>query len=254
MTQSEPTIEGCVFEGKILTTEETVTTGGAGIVGYTNGQTLTIKNCLYKPAILGTGETAVACATIYENASSSGSHPVTDVTCTDCFYTEVIGSVQGGTQGYTVSSNTEGLTLDYGSATTTYEYDGIKAYSFGLLYDGLLYSGSGKNVTFTPQADEEISNVAASGGSLTGPSDGIYTLTMPAADVTITATLGSYDVTLYDTQNNTATIAANDDHIANVSINGRTLYKDGKWNTLCRSTSTTHMVRTLTSPMLPSWS
>ena len=59
---------------------------------------------------------------------------------------------------------------------------------------------------------------------------------MPAANVSITATLGSYDVTLYDGTHdptNATTIAANDDYIANVTLSGRTLYKDGDWNTLC---------------------
>ncbi|MBR2228918.1 MAG: right-handed parallel beta-helix repeat-containing protein [Prevotella sp.] len=233
VSYSKPTIEGCVFDGKILTTGETATTGGAGIVGYTNGQTLTIKNCLYKPATLGTGETAVACATIYENASSSGAHPVTTVTCTDCFYTEVIGSVQGGTQGYTVESGTEGLTLDYGSATTTYEYDGIKAYSFGLSYGGTLYSGNTQSVTFTPQADEEIKVIRVNGTPLAGNGDGTYTVTMGSENVSITAVLNPYEVELQDTQANTTTITANDDRIADVTITGRTIFKDGSWNTLC---------------------
>ena len=248
VSYSEPTIEGCVFDGKILTTGETATTGGAGIVGYTNGQTLTIKNCLYKPATLGTGETAVACATIYENASSSGTHPVTTVTCTDCFYTEVIGSVQGGTQGYTVESGTEGLTLDYGSATATYEYDGIEAYSYdqgdntalgGLLYGDKLYTGGTTKVTFTPEADKAVTNlqvVDADNTVLFAPAnngDGSYTLTMPAQNVKVTSNLNPYEVELQDTQANTTTITANDDRIADVTITGRTLFKDGSWNTLC---------------------
>ena len=225
VTMSKPTVEGCVFDGKILTTGETATTGCGGIVGWTNEQSLTVKNCLYNPAALGDDETAVACSTIYGEHGGS-------ITCTDCYYTEAYGTAQG-THGYTVTSGIDGLTLNFGDATKTYEYNGVKVYDFGLLYDGTLYSGSGKNVTFTLQAAEEISNVAASGGSLTGPSDGIYTLTMPAADVSITATLGNYEIALYDAQDNTETIKANDDHIGNVTLSGRTLYKDGSWNTLC---------------------
>ena len=184
VTMSEPTIEGCVFEGKILTTGETATTGAAGIVGYTNYQTLTIKNCLYKPAALADGETAVTdgSATLYINASGAGA---TTVTCTDCYYTEAYGTEQGK-HGYTVTSGTTGLTLDFGSATKTYENNGIEVYDFGLSYDGTLYSGSGQSVTFTPESNKEISSVAASSGTLTGPSDGVYTLTMPAANVSIT--------------------------------------------------------------------
>ncbi len=216
------TISGCVFKGTMTGSS---TTNCGGFVGWTesnNSATVSITNSLFIPTTIE----GINGATFARYRSSSS------ITITNCYYTSTLGTAQG-TQGYTVTSGTEGLTLDFGDATTTYEYDGIKAYSFGLLYQNKLYSGSGQSVTFTPESDKEISNVAASSGTLTGPSNGIYTLTMPAANVSITATLGSYDVTLYDTQNNTATIAANDDHIADVTLTGRTLYKDGKWNTIC---------------------
>ena len=187
VSYSQPTIVGCVFDGKILSTGATATTGGGGIVGLTNGQTLTIENCLYKPAALENNETAVACATIYANSSSAPS----SVTCTDCYYTEAYGSAESGTQGYTVTSGTTGLTLDFGSASSTYAYNGIRVYSFGLSYDGLLYSGNGQNVTFTIDVAEgyTASDIKANGNALTPDSNGIYTLTMPNANVSITATM-----------------------------------------------------------------
>ena len=216
------TISGCVFKGSLLNSS---TTDWGGFVGWTesnNSATVSITNSLFIPTTVeGTNGATFA---RYRNSNS--------VTITDCYYTSTLGTAQG-TQGYTVTSGTEGLTLDFGDATTTYEYDGIKAYSFGLLYQDVLYSGSGQSVTFTPESDKEISNVAPSSGTLTGPSNGIYTLTMPAANVSITATLSNYVITLYDDQNNSATITANDDYIANVSLSGRTLYKDNNWNTLC---------------------
>jgi hypothetical protein len=38
---------------------------------------------------------------------------------------------------------------------------------------------------------------------------------------------------LYDGESNTETIADNNGRFANVTLQGRTLFKDGKWNTLC---------------------
>lgn len=216
------TISGCVFKGTMTGSS---TTNCGGFVGWTesnNSATVSITNSLFIPTTIE----GINGATFARYRSSSS------ITITNCYYTSTLGTAQG-TQGYTVTSGTEGLTLDFGDATTTYEYDGIKAYSFGLLYQDVLYSGSGQSVTFTPESDKEISNVAASSGTLTGPSNGIYTLTMPAANVSITATLSNYVITLYDDQNNSATITANDDYIANVSLSGRTLYKDNNWNTLC---------------------
>ena len=215
------TLAGCVFNGKLLGSN---TEGVGGLVGWNetnSGATATITNCLFIPT-----ENTVKDGKTLVRTRNNG------LTITNTYYTSTISNVTDqGTQAYTVTSGTDGLTLDYSGSAT--DYGSIKAYSFGLLYDGMLYSGSGKKVTFTLQADEEISNVAASGVSLTGPSDGIYTLTMPGANVSITATLGNYEITLYDAQNNTETIEANDDHIGNVTISGRTIFKDGNWNTLC---------------------
>ena len=43
----------------------------------------------------------------------------------------------------------------------------------------------------------------------------------------------SATVTLADTEDNTATITSNNGYLADVTLVGRTLYKDGRWNTLC---------------------
>ena len=84
------TMEGCVFNGKILTVTvgTNATTNCAGLVGYKhNGATLTMTNCLYAPAALTGSETAVSsgCATFARNASSF----------TNCYYTQTFGTAQG---------------------------------------------------------------------------------------------------------------------------------------------------------------
>ena len=228
------TIKGCVFDGRLISTCTKYWGGFVGLVG--DGLICKITDCLFAPTELNVTDTS----TFTYIGTFHATTTVGTATLTNCYYTEAFGTAQG-TKAYTVTSGTPGLTLDYSGSATN--YGSIKAYSFGLLYDGTLYSGSGKSVTFTLQADEAISNVAASGGgSLTGPSDGIYTLTMPAANVSITATLGNYEVVLYDDpsdagntsgKSNTTKITENDDHIADVTISGRKLWKDGSWNTLC---------------------
>ena len=47
------------------------------------------------------------------------------------------------------------------------------------------------------------------------------------------AILVPYEIALQDALANTTTIAANDDRIADVTLSGRTLKRDGSWNTLC---------------------
>ena len=45
--------------------------------------------------------------------------------------------------------------------------------------------------------------------------------------------LTALDITLSDNAANDETLANHDEHLANVTLSGRTLWKDGSWNTLC---------------------
>ena len=184
-----------------------------------------ITDCLFKPESINVN-TNTSCNTF------SGTWHTSDMTISNGFYTQTCGAARG-TQAYTVESGT-GLTLDYGSGT---HYGEITAYNSGLLYDGKLYTGGTTKVYFTPEANFSFTELEASNGeTLTANSNGTYTLTMESKNVTITAVEGTYELTLYDGTNdptNTATIAKNRDRIANVTIDGRTLFKDNSWNTLC---------------------
>ena len=223
------TISGCVFKGTMTGSS---TTNCGGFVGWTesnNSATVSITNSLFIPTTIeGTNGATFA---RYRSSSS--------ITITNCYYTSTLGTDQG-TQAYTVTSGTDGLTLDYGNATTDYGDDGIKAYSFGLLYQDVLYSTTGKTVTFnTATAEDKVATgVTASAGTLTGDAENGYTLTIAANNI-ITATIGDRiftELTLYDgthEPSNASTIEDEKGKYYNVTISGRTLYKDGSWNTLC---------------------
>ena len=176
---SKPTIEGCVFDGKILSTGATASTNCAGIVGYTNGQTLTISNCLYVPATLESGETSAEFgSTLYNN--SIDSQPKTTVTCENCYYTEARGTAQGthATTYAEAPTYLGTLVKDYKKA-----YGFVTAYSNGILFNNNYYVGDAENITFADDANNDIASV-----------------------------VGKY---------------------VNVTIDGRTLFKDNSWNTLC---------------------
>ena len=226
------TISGCVFKGSLLNSS---TTDWGGFVGWTesnNSATVSITNSLFIPTTVeGTNGATFA---RYRNSNS--------VTITDCYYTSTLSEAQG-TQAYTVTNGQPSdLTLNYGSGNN---YGTITAYTFdqgdettlgGLLYDDVLYTGGTTKVTFTPEASFSFTVVNANNEPLTANSDGTYTVTMNNANVTVTAPESNYAVTLYDGTNdptNSATIAKNSGRKANVTISGRTLYKDGSWNTLC---------------------
>ena len=114
--------------------------------------------------------------------------------------------------------------------------DVVEVYDGGLAYKGKFYAAESKAVTFSLRTPEgfEVKEVTASSGSVAENADGSYTLTMPAEDVVITASLGaSGTVILQDGADNTTLLTTYDGVTADVTLEGRTLWKDGSWNTLC---------------------
>ena len=71
--------------------------------------------------------------------------------------------------------------------------DVVEVYDGGLTYKGKFYAAESKAVTFSLRTPEgfEVKEVTASSGSVAENADGSYTLTMPAEDVSITASLGA---------------------------------------------------------------
>ena len=224
ITSGTVNINGCIFDGSMTGNS---TTNCGGFVGWISGTAANLTDCLFMPTSLGLSS---GCYTFVRRADRSS--------ISNCFYTSALGTAQG-TQAYTVKSDTEGLTLDYGSGNN---YGSITAYTFdqgdettlgGLLYDDVLYTGGTTKVTFTPEAKYSFTAVKANGTELTANSDGTYSVTLSNADVTITADKGTNNLELNDAQANTTTIEANNGRYADVTISARTLYKDGSWNTFC---------------------
>ena len=164
-------ITGCVYNGRLLTTNGTQYCGG--FVGWSGDNTVTVAHSLYAPdanIVAAAGETAI------DNGATfvRGNKPKVEA---NCYYTEMMGSAQGtraiGTA--TAPANLGNLVQDYGT---------LKAYENGILYDGTYYVA-------------------------------------PA------------NVSLADNADNSTTISENNGNFANVTLTDRTLYKDGKWNTIC---------------------
>ena len=223
-------IKGCIFDGSMAGNS---TTNCGGFVGYISGTAANLTDCLFMPTSLGLSS---GCYTFVRRAERSS--------ISNCFYTSALGTAQG-TQAYTVTNGmADDITIDYTKATANYGDDDITAYDYGLLYDGTLYSGDGKSVTFDVSAiaaNKGVTAVTATKGTISG-SHGSYTLTMVADNSSINATLvdkTNSDVILEDATENTPALEYNDGRTANVIITGRTLYKDGDWNTLCLPTDVT---------------
>ena len=169
-------IKGCVFDGKLLTTESN--TNCAGFVGWRAvKEKHTFTNCLYAPAD-DANTVSTGCYTFMRN-------PDTYITTTNSYYTAALGTAQG-LQAYSISGAT-GVTVEPAGSSTEYNVSGITAYSKGLKYNNVFYAGASEQVSLTLSTSNAAGRVVkytTSGGSLSG-SDNPYTLTLPAANVTI---------------------------------------------------------------------
>ena len=175
-------IDGCVFDGKLLTT--TATTDCGGFVGFKgDGSTLTISNSLYAPAdyTLAEGETAIT------TGSATFARNWTMPADANCYYADALGDVQGKA----VRSITAGehVTVANAGNATEYTVSGITAYGTGIKYGSTLYAGSGEEVSLTLSNSATVPlgyqyDYTASAGTINGPANP-YTLTMPDGDVVI---------------------------------------------------------------------
>ena len=196
MNNTSTCIEGCVFDGKIISTGtgDDATTSCGGFVGWRdkNGS-LTITDSLYTP-------------TADDNAVADGATFARNWTMPDnanCYYTRTLGTAQGK-QAYTITPGAD-VTLGLSGTATEYNVSGINVYSSGIEYIGNLYAGSGDtvalslNYTGTPAAGYIQNGYTASAGTLSGT-----TLTMPEDNVTIYA---DFDVESYfDEETGTLTL------------------------------------------------
>lgn len=184
------TIEACKFVGKLLTTSASGTIGG-GFVAENNG-TLTISKSLYAPATIGTDETepsADGSATFARN-NGEGTSDITN-----SYYLRELGMAQG-TKAYSVTAS-EGITVTL-----------VENSAKGFIHDERIYAGSGEIVSLTISGGNTkdgytFKGYAASAGTLT-ESEGKYSLTMPAANVTISANFAE-NVSYKDANGNDAT-------------------------------------------------
>ena len=195
-TNSIPHFEGCLFNGKLLTTNGTNKCGG--FVGW-NADTVNVSNSLYAPADPGEGET-------WADTSGSATFARNGATVSNSYYTTDFndGTTYTG-QGKLVHRIMAGddVTVAHAGAPTQYATSGITAYKAadasgdsdpfidGIVYNNVVYAGQGDNVSLTVSAASRAGYVfsgthTVSAGTLTGTGNP-YSLAMPNEDVTITA-------------------------------------------------------------------
>ncbi len=173
---------GCVFTGSILGESST---GCGGLIGWktgTTGSSANLTDCLFAPANITVGNT---------NAYTFVGIPSDGVaTFTNCYYTQPLGTEQGMRARSITGS--EDVTMAFAGDATEYNVSGVTRYGTGILYDNMLFAGQGNNVnlSFTVSDGYIIGTVTYTpeGGTATEMAfdDGVYSFTMPNANVTIT--------------------------------------------------------------------
>ena len=177
------TIEGCVYDGKIVYTGTEATTHCAGFVGYTSYGSLTITNSIYAPAVPDEGETAVKSEyTFYRfNTKHSGT-----ITLSNCYYTKNLGAAQGKRAlSIGFPSGADFTVVPTGTATE-YEVSGITAYAGNqcVKYNNVVYAGNEDvvNLTFTHNyvgcTVKDYTIDQGGNATLSNTGTDVYTLTM----------------------------------------------------------------------------
>lgn len=250
-------------------TNASTVSGGAqqsigGIVGYRVGGR--ISDCISFGTVTGVGSYHGA---VVGNPMRNASNIQDQTIVKNCyFYSSMsfpkvgsVGDANNGKKAWKVLA-ADGVTLNFGTPVT--DYGRVKAYSTGLMVDGVFYAGGyGETrsasvtnylydaVTITPSVDALTPGFAAiynatyndgkSSRPLTDNGNGSYTFYMPIVNGT------GYDVTigynpifeLLDDDSEAALKNAdriasqNTNGVEKVVLRGRTLYKDGSWNTIC---------------------
>ena len=185
------TIEGCVFDGKLLGSYSNQNGGFVGSVD--NNSVININNCLFAPTQITTATNA-SWTFVYVRTGSTYSLLGT-ANINNSYYTQAYGTAQGKTKR-TISAGTDVTISDItlSGSTTSYNVSGITAYADGgLVYNSTPYVGSGDRVSFnlgntynggeTP-GDCEAIDYFVTGGLLIGSSNP-YTLIMPDENVTV---------------------------------------------------------------------
>ena len=214
--------EGCLFDGKLLTTNGISHCGG--FVGWANGVSgttdteVTFTNCLYAPAAIADadGEDEVGTSESATFARKNNNNNTVTLTITNSYYTRALGTAQGKAL-HSVTADDD-VTLALSGTATEYTVSGITAYegNQGIKYGTTYYAGSDDEVrltlsnTATGDVPEGYSyGYTVSAGTLIGS-----TLTMPEEDVTVSlntalrSTGQSVEVTYVDADGTTWTHVA----------------------------------------------
>ena len=219
------TISGCLFDGSLATPHEYILDhaayAGAIVCTHDNQYNITIVDCVENGSYADTDTKTFA-----KNITPTNSYR---------FTSDLTGQVK---HAYSLTTDTEGLVLDFGTPTTTYDVSGITAYSPGLKIDDVFYAGTDQLilVTITAPGYENVGTPSINGEAEISAIDQThYRVFLAPADAVISlpgmvfTTILLYD----DARDNSLTLEKYIDQTYKVQLVGHTIAKAAQWNMLC---------------------
>ena len=215
---SELTIEGCVFDGKLLTSSANAGKYG-GFVGYAHGKAR-LTDCLFAPAQITLRNDAYPNNTFVRASSDD------DVTLTNCLYTAAL-TVAQGTKVYPVPEG-EHTALDFENYTASYAGSSLCVFTAGMSVDSTVEAGKasgGSQYSFASPHKVSIADGLVNGSIAAEPASAyegdtvklIFTPEDGYAPETVTVTYGSDTVTVTD---NAFTMPAGDVTVSATFVEG----------------------------------
>ena len=201
------TISGCV-SSVTLTTAFGTDAALAGLVAGTKGGSLTIEGCVFDGSMTGASNTRCAGIAGFE-------YEATTTTITNTLFAPATLTVSTTDDTYTKT-----FTRD-GDATITNCY-----------YTKVLGAAQGTQAIVAITAPTDLSNLVEDYGMVKAYANGIL-----VGGTYYGVSAGN--VSLADDDDNSTKISNANGYVADVTLSGRTLYKDGAWNTLCLPFSVT---------------
>lgn len=220
------TISGCLFDGYLAANHDylLIQTIDAGAIVCNVSGIVNISHCVENGS--------------YENISQDHNVfcPITITPVNSYYFTD---GLQGhAKRAYSLTTDTEGLLLDFGTVTATYDVSGITAYNTGLKIDDVFHTATNQpiDVAITAPGYENLSMPTINGGATLTTNDQVhYTATLASANAVVSMQgLVFTTIVLYDdATDNSLTLEKYVDQRYKVQLAGHTIRKNAQWNTLC---------------------
>ena len=233
--ESEYMVANCLFDGKLV-----AVTNGKGdtyigaIAGWGGSGTRIIQTTFEKGTYEGADKSRIAFCWLDNNTYGPNSYGGN-------YYFSDLGHSDGAERLVSVASGTEGLEINFNYTWEDAYHGAISKATSGthtyFTIGDTFYTTSGGSASFrlAYPTDWNVTGIYRNGTEITDY-EGLYTISNITASTSITATYSIMPVELILNDAN-----SNEEALENylgrkvntLTLSGRTLYKDGDWNTLC---------------------